>query len=127
MYRVGNQKLSCVDIVIPVAANTVIREMTMVAINAEGYAVEASKAENLTVAGCALTLTDNSSGAAGAVTVPVRRAAFVWANDGSIKQTDLLKDAYVSDAQTVTITAEGSSRAGKILAVDEDGVTIEMV
>lgn len=127
MYRVGNQKLSCVDIVIPVAANTVIREMTMVAINAEGYAVEASKAENLTVAGCALTLTDNSSGAAGAVTVPVRRAAFVWANDGSIKQTDLLKDAYVSDAQTVTITAEGSSRAGKILAVDDDGVTIEMV
>lgn len=127
MYRVGNQKLSCVDIVIPVAADTVIHEMTMVAINADGYAVEASKAENLTVAGCALTLTDNSSGAAGAVTVPVRRAAFVWANDGSIKQTDLLKDAYVSDAQTVTITAEGSSRAGKILAVDDDGVTIEMV
>ena len=127
MYRVGNQKLSCVDIVIPVAADTVIHEMTMVAINADGYAVEASKAENLTVAGCALTLTDNSKGDAGAVSVPVRRAAFVWANDGSISQTDLLKDAYVSDAQTVTITAEGSSRAGKILAVDDDGVTIEMV
>lgn len=127
MYRVGNQKLSCVDIAIPVAAGTVIHEMTIVAINEDGYAVEASKAENLTVAGCALTLTDNSSGAAGAVTVPVRRAAFVWANDGSIKQTDLLKDAYVSDAQTVTITAEGSSRVGKILAVDDDGVTIDMV
>lgn len=127
MYRVGNQKLSCVDILIPVAAGTVIHEMTMVAINADGYAVEASKAENLTVAGCALTLTDNSKGDAGAVSVPVRRASFVWANDGSIKQTDLLKDAYVSDAQTVTITAEGSSKAGKILAVDDDGVTIDMV
>jgi len=127
MYRVGNQKLSCVDIMIPVAAGAVIREMTMVAIGEDGYAVEASKAEGLTVAGCALTRTDNSSGADGAVNVPVRRAAFVWTNDGSIRQTDLLKDAYVSDAQTVTITADGSSRAGKILAVDADGVTVEMV
>lgn len=127
MHRVGNQKLSCVDILIPVAAGTVIHEMTMVAIGEDGYAVEASKAENLTVAGCALAFTDNSSGADGAVSVPVRRGGFVWNNDGSISQTDLLKDAYVSDAQTVTITVDGSSRAGKILAVDADGVTIEMV
>lgn len=127
MHRVGNQKLSSMDILIPVAAGTVIHEMTMVGINASGYAVEALKSESLTIAGCALTHVDNTLGAAGAVSVPVRRAAFVWANDGSIKQTDLLKDAYVSDAQTVTITAAGSSRAGKILAVEADGVTIEMV
>ena len=127
MHRVGNQKLSSMDILIPVAAGTVIHEMTMVAIREDGYAVEASKAENLTVAGCALALTDNSSGDDGEVSVPVRRAAFVWNNDGSISKADLLKDAYVSDAQTVTATAEGSSRAGKILSVEADGVTIEMV
>lgn len=126
MYRVGNQKLSCVDINIPVAAGAVIKAATMVAVGEDGYAVAASKAEGLTVAGCALTLADNSSGTAGAVSIPVRRAAFVWKNDGSIRQTDILKDAYVSDETTVTITDTGSSRAGKILAVDADGVTIEM-
>ena len=51
----------------------------------------------------------------------------MWDNDGSIEETDILKDAYVSDEKTVTITADGSSRAGKILAVDTDGVTVEML
>ena len=97
MYRVGNQKLSRMDLLLPVAAGEVIREATMVAVNEDGYAVTASKTEDLTVAGCAMAFTDNTSGSAGAVSVPVRRAAFVWANDGSIQKTDLLKDAYVSD------------------------------
>lgn len=128
MYRVGNQKLSSTDLLIPVAAGEVIREATMVAVNEEGYAVAASKAEGLVTAGCALAFTDNASGDAGGANVPVRRGAFVWANDGSIERTDLLKDAYVSDAVTVTLTATGSSRAGKILAVDDDGaVTVDMV
>ncbi len=127
MYRVGNQKLSCTDISIPVAAGEVIREATMVAVNEDGYVVAASKVEGLVIAGCALAFTDNTSGDAGGVNVPVRRGAFVWANDGSIERTDLLKDAYVSDAVTVTLTDTGSSRAGKILAVDEDGaVTVDM-
>lgn len=34
---------------------------------------------------------------------------------------------HVSDAQTVTITAAGSSKAGVILAVEDDGVTVEML
>lgn len=127
MYRVGNQKLSSMDLLIPVAAGEVIREATMVAVNEDGYAVAASKAEDLMVAGCAMAFADNTSGSAGAAKVPVRRAAFVWANDGSIQQTDLLKDAYVSDAVTVTLTGTGSSRAGKILAVEDDGaVTVDM-
>lgn len=127
MERVGNQKLSCVDILIPVAAGAVIHETRMVAIRAEdGYAVEASKAENLKVAGAAVSYVDNTSGADGAQFVKVRRAAFVFDNDGSIKNTDMLKDAYVVDAQTVTITSTGSSVAGKIVGVEADGVTIDM-
>lgn len=126
MYRVANQKLSNMDIVLPVAAGAVIHEALMVAIKEDGYAVEASKAENLKVAGAAVLFVDNTSGTDGEVFVQVRRAAFVFDNDGSIKQTDLLKDAYVADAKTVTITSTGSSRAGKILAVDADGVTVEM-
>lgn len=126
MERVGNQKLSCVDIMIPVAAGAVIHETRMVAIKEDGYAVEASKAENLKVAGAAVLYVDNTSGADGAQFVQVRRAGFVFDNDGSIKQTDMLKDAYVVDAQTVTITSTGSSVAGKIVGVEADGVTIDM-
>ena len=74
-----------------------------------------------------MRFTVNASVSAGAVTFTVMRGAFVWDNDGSIEETDILKDAYVSDEKTVTITAEGSSRAGKILAVDTDGVTVEML
>lgn len=127
MNRTGNQKLSALDLLIPVAAGTVIREARMVAVGTDGYAVPASKTEGLTVAGCAQQFADNSKGADGDVSVLVRRGAFVWNSDGTIKGTDLLKDAYVSDAQTVTITATGSSRAGKILAVDPDGITVEML
>lgn len=127
MDRAGNQKLSTMDIHIPVAAGKRITEAAMVAINADGYAVPASKTSGLIVAGCAMRFTDNVSGSDGDVTVPVRRGAFVWDNDGSIKKTDLLKDAYVSDEKTVTITADSSSRAGTILAVDTDGVTVEML
>lgn len=126
MYRVANQKLSNMDIVIPVAAGAVIHEAMMVAIKEDGYAVEASKAENLKVAGAAVLYVDNTSGADGAQFVQVRRAAFVFDNDGSIKQTDMLKDAYVVDAQTVTITSTGSSVVGKIIGVDADGVTIDL-
>lgn len=127
MDRVGNQKMLGMNIEIPVAEETVISEATMVAVNAEGYAVPAFKEEGITVAGCAMRFTDNASGSAGTVKVLVRRGVFVWNNDGSIEETDILKDAYVSDEKTVTITAEGSSRAGKILAVDSDGVTVEML
>lgn len=127
MDRVGNQKLSNMDINIPAAMGETITEATMVGINADGYAVTASKAEGLTIAGCAMRFTDNASGSAGDVMVLVRRGVFVWDNDGSIEKTDILKDAYVSDEKTVTITAEGSSKAGKILAVDSDGVTVEIL
>lgn len=109
MDRVGNQKLSGMDINIPVAAGATITEAVMVAVGTDGYAVAASKTAGLTIAGCAMRHTDNASGSNGTVSVPVRRGAFVWDNDGSIEETDILKDAYVSDEKTVTITAEGSS------------------
>ena len=127
MDRAGNQKLSGMDINIPVAAGATITEAVMVAVGTDGYAVAASKTAGLTIAGCAMRHTDNASGSNGTVSVPVRPGAFVWDNDGSIEETDILKDAYVSDEKTVTITADGSSRAGKILAVDTDGVTVEML
>ena len=113
--RAGNERLSGNDIVIPVAAGESITEGHLVAISAAGYASEASKAENLMIAGCAMK----------PVEVQVRRGAFVWNNDGSIKATDVMKPCYVSDAQTVTITSTGSSKAGVILGIEGDGVIVE--
>ena len=50
MIRTGNEKLDPKTLVLPVAAGAAITEATMVALGADGYAVPASKAANLTVA-----------------------------------------------------------------------------
>lgn len=126
MERIGNERTGCSNIVLPVAAGQEIMPGTMVALNADGYAVPASKAENLIIAGVAQARADNRLGADGAKVVGVRRGAFVMANDKTIKQTDLLKTAYVSDVTTLTLTAEGSSPVGQILEVMDDGVTVKI-
>lgn len=126
MERIGNERTGCRNIVLPVAAGQEIRQGTMAALNADGYAVPASKAENLTIAGVAQSWADNRMGEDGDEVVSVRRGAFVMANDKTIKQTDLLKTAYVADATTLTLTAEGSSPAGLILEVMDDGVTVQI-
>lgn len=77
-------------------------------------------------AGMVVVAADNTAGAAGVVTVRVQRGTFVWNNDGTIKNTDLLKTCYIAGADTVTITSTGASAAGTIIAVDPDGVTVEM-
>ena len=65
-------------------------------------------------------------GGDGAAQVRVKRGAFVWNNDGSIKDTDVLKPCYAKNGTTVTIMADGASVAGVILAVEPDGVTVDM-
>ena len=112
---------------IPVKAAVKIEAGELVAVGADGYAVTATKAPGLKIAGCSATLADNRTGANGDVKVLVKRGIFVLENDGKIKNTDILKDAYVVDSNTVTNTAEGSSKAGKIIGVEADGVVIEIM
>lgn len=126
MDRTGNERLGSMNIVIPVAAKTVLMENTIVAVGADGYAVSGAKAEGLIAAGRVERLADNGAGEAGDISVEVRRGTFVWDNDGTIKSTDVLKECYIAGSTSVTITAEGASPAGIILAVDEDGVTVDM-
>ena len=126
MDRTGNERLGNMNIVIPVAAKTVLMENTIVAVGADGYAVSGTKAEGLIAAGRVERLADNGVGEAGDISVEVRRGTFVWDNDGTIKSTDVLKECYIAGSTSVTITAEGASPAGIILAVDEDGVTVDM-
>lgn len=126
MDRTGNERLGNMNIVIPVAAKTVLMENTIVAVGADGYAVSGTKAEGLIAAGRVERLADNGAGEAGDISVEVRRGTFVWDNDGTIKSTDVLKECYIAGSTSVTITADGASSAGIILAVDEDGVTVDM-
>lgn len=126
MGRAGNEKLGCITLNIPVAAGENMKACTIAAINADGYAVTGKKAAGLTKAGMVKMDADNTSGGNGAVSVRVARGAFVWNNDGTIKSTDLLKKCYIAGADTVTITADGASEAGTIIAVEDDGVTVEM-
>ena len=127
MGRTGNERTGDRILNIPVKGGEELPEATMAAINAEGYAVPATASAGLRVAGRVQRYCDNRNGADGEQTVNVKRGTFVWDNDGTIKGTDILKPCYVKDVRTVTITAEGSSVAGIILEVADDGVTVDMI
>lgn len=127
MERTGNERTGNQLLNIPVKAGGELTEGTIAAIGTDGYAVEATAAAGLLTAGCVQRYCDNRNGTDGAQTVLVKRGAFVWRNDGTIKKTDVLKPCYIKDDVTVSLTAEGSSFAGIILEVDDDGVTVDMI
>lgn len=127
MDRTGNERTGNRLLIIPVKGGAVLAEATMAAINEEGYAVPATASSGLRVAGCVQRYCDNRNGEDGDRMASVKRGTFVWDNDGSIKETDILRPCYVKDERTVTITADGSGMAGIILDVAGDGVTVDMV
>lgn len=127
MNRTGNERTGNRLLNIPVKGGAELKEATMAAIGADGYAVPASASTGLLIAGCVQEYTDNRNGGDGEQTVRVKRGTFVWGNDGTIKKTDILKPCYMKDSVTVSLTAENSSFAGIILAVENDGVTVDMM
>lgn len=112
----------------PVKAGAKIFAGAIVVLDA-GYAKPGVKAENLVFVGRANKMVDNSGGADGAASVLVRRKrAFCWKNSaggGKVAQADVGGAAYIADDETVTKTAAGASKAGTVLAVDDDGVWVE--
>ncbi|MEG1931298.1 MAG: hypothetical protein RR131_09180 [Anaerovorax sp.] len=117
--------------VLPVAAGKNIFEGAMVAINATGYAVPASAAINLKVAGRAETAADNRTGADGETFVNIKRSVFIWENDSvaanKVTSAHLLAPCYIKDDCTVTAESTGTSPAGKVIAVYDDGtVAVEL-
>ena len=126
MVRIGNERTGNSLLLLPVKAGVELVEATMAAINGDGYAAPASAATGIRVAGCVQRYCDNRNGADGEQMASVKRGTFVWNNDGTIKETDILKPCYVKDERTVMITADGSSMAGIILEVAADGVTVDM-
>lgn len=122
-----SERLGGLIIELPVKGKSLVKEAELVAIGEDGYAITANKEVGLRVVGCALNLSDNSLGADGEKTVLVKRGAFLIGSDGKIRKTDIFKDCYVVDGKTVTTTADGSSKVGKILGVEADGVVVEIM
>lgn len=128
-------------VAVPVEANTYIYLGAMVALDANGYAVPAQpfgagalaalrvlgRAERI-VGGTPGTDANNLTsgpygGAAGAVTLVVRRGLFLLDNDGTITQTQVGQVAFASDDHTASVGAAvtgavqaiGTTPAGSIL------------
>lgn len=123
MNRVGNQRVEGINMNAPVAAGELIQKTNMVALNADGYLVKATKKEGLTVVGIATSDADNRMGSDGDETVSFQSGGFVFRQEG-IKDTDLMKTAYIKDTETVTTSSVSSSMVGKLIEVDGTYATV---
>jgi hypothetical protein len=123
MNRVGNQRVDGINMNAPVAAGELIQKTNMVALNADGYLVKATKKEGLTVVGIATSDADNRMGSDGDETVSFQSGGFVFRQEG-IKDTDLMKTAYIKDTETVTTSSVSSSMVGKLIEVDGTYATV---
>lgn len=115
---------------IPVKASTACYQGGLAVIDT-GYAAPGRTATGLVAVGRFEEDADNSAGAAGAIKARIKRGVFKFANSGSsdaIAQADVGADCYIVDDQTVAKTSGTStrSRAGIIIAVDSDGVWVQL-
>lgn len=96
-----------------------------------GYAAPGTTATGLIAIGRFEESVDNSAGANGAVSVQALRGTFKFANSSAgdlIAQANAGADCYIVDDQTVALTSATNTRsvAGKIEAVDADGVWVKI-
>jgi len=96
-----------------------------------GYAAPGTTAVGLIAIGRFEATVDNTTGAAGAVSAEVKRGTFKFGNSAAgdlIAQADAGADCYIVDDQTVAKTSATNTRsvAGKIIAVDADGVWVKL-
>ena len=114
---------------VPIAAGQLIHAGVLVAVNADGLALEGKTEADLTYIGRSEQYVDNTAGADGALSVQVRRGmVFKWANaaDDAVTQASLGKPCFIEDNQTVARTNGNGTRAqaGTVLGVDADGVWV---
>lgn len=112
---------------LPVKASTRIFDGGMVAIDSNGFAIPAIKQEGLIVAGRAENYSDNRNGADGEIQVIIKRGTFKWKNDteNPIEKNGILKNCYILDDETVTALNTGTSIAGKVVGIENDGILVE--
>lgn len=111
---------------IPLAAATSIPAGVIVAIDAAGRALNAADTAGLRVQGRAEESVNNSAGAAGDLSINIKRGCFKYQNSATnpITAAMLGRTAYVEDNQTVASTSANLVVAGRVMGVDADGVWI---
>lgn len=85
-------------------------------VDADGRVAPATKAANKVYVGWALEPADNRNGAAGALSVSVRRRGAVRLAVKSGESADVGDVAYAEDDGTVSVTSGGNSRLGRVVA-----------
>lgn len=113
----------------PVKGGVEIFAGALVCLDASGWAVPGATATGLIALGRAEKRRAAASN--GAVTVPIRRGVFCFANSGStdaITRAEIGDPAYIVDDQTVAKTNGSGTRsaAGTIRDVDAQGVWVEI-
>lgn len=108
----------------PVAADTVIHDGGLVARDSSGNTVNAGSTVTGNVIGRSEGGADNTGGAAGDVSVPVKRGVFVLQLDATNPPTKahILKPVFATAPDTVAYT--GTCRAGILLGFDPAGLPI---
>lgn len=116
-------------LVLPVKGSTTIFQGSLVALDANGYAIPGKKAENLKAAGRAEETVVNTGGD-GELAVRVSRGVFVFDNTttaaNKVTAAHVLGPCYIEDDQTVTALATGASVAGLVIRVDDEGVALQV-
>ena len=106
----------------PVAAATKLFEGGMVGLDGAGNAVKAAPAVPV-MRGVAVATVDNTDGVAGALSVDVKRGAFLF-NQTGLDRTDIGSNVFVVDDNTVG--AAGTLIAGKLLDIVPAGAWVEI-
>lgn len=115
---------------VPVAANVRIWQGTLVVRNT-GLAAPGTTALNLVALGLATETVNNIGGAAGALRINVEPGIFRFDNSAAgdlIVEADIGSDCFIVDDNQVAKTNGGNTRsiAGKVWAVDADGVWVRV-
>jgi hypothetical protein len=115
------------DFEYPVAAGVKIFQGSLVMMGG-GYAKPGVVGVGLVGVGRAKETVDNTGGAAGALTVPVERGCFRFANAGDVTLAHVGLPGYVVDDQTVSSSHNTNTRSqgGVIREVDVLGVWLEI-
>lgn len=111
---------------IPMAAAVLIYAGALVCYDADRNATPGATATTLKGAGRAKETVDNTSGAAGDLTIEVERGVFRFANAGDVVRANIGASAYAVDDQTVSASSATSTRSiiGIIEDVDAQGVWV---
>ena len=113
---------------LPVKAATTIYAGALTCTDATGFAVPGAVATTLIARGVADAKADNATGANGDIKAKVRPGIFKFKNHGAdlVLAADSGLYCYIVDDQTVAKTdgAATRSKAGKVVAVESDGVFV---